>query len=105
MCSSTTPPDEWRLAPAGECMGVEIAVTDRITIAVSDSGPYVVLPPGPGGHGLAIVAAVARSWGVSENPAGKAVWFSLSLPCVHPEAPPPIDGAHRRTRPLFLVGP
>ena len=32
------------------------------------------------GRGLALVAALSSSWGVRDDPTGKAVWFELVLP-------------------------
>ena len=32
------------------------------------------------GRGLALVAELASSWGVQDDPTGKAVWFELVLP-------------------------
>ena len=32
------------------------------------------------GRGLTLVAALASSWGVQDDPTGKAVWFELVLP-------------------------
>lgn len=62
-----------RLLPAA----VRIEVADRSTEvprlrrAVDDE---------TGGRGLALVAALAQSWGVDLHPAGKTVWFELPRP-------------------------
>jgi hypothetical protein len=34
----------------------------------------------PGGRGLKLVAALAKSWGTHPTEAGKAVWFTLKVP-------------------------
>jgi anti-sigma regulatory factor (Ser/Thr protein kinase) len=36
-------------------------------------------PVSPGGRGLAIVEALADSWGVDSRPSGKQVWARLSI--------------------------
>lgn len=36
-------------------------------------------PVSPGGRGLAIVEALAESWGVDSGPSGKQVWARLSI--------------------------
>ena len=54
--------------------GVRIAVLDE------NSRHPVPVPEDPNaldGRGLALVDALAESWGVEERPMGKAVWFEL----------------------------
>lgn len=62
----------------------EVAISSRspVRIEVRDhgSGRPRVLSPGPdepSGRGLAIVQALAESWGVIPAEAGKIVWFAL----------------------------
>ncbi|MGQ0465289.1 MAG: ATP-binding protein [Sporichthyaceae bacterium] len=76
-----------RHAPDTEAVGVNLSVTDRITITVLDDEPSLPMPATPadplspgGGRGLRIVAAVSRDWGTHPAEGGKAVWFSLDLP-------------------------
>ncbi len=57
----------------------------ELEIAVLDHGAGwpVLQPPEHGsdhGRGLAIIEAVARSWGTERRAAGKAVWAVLALP-------------------------
>jgi anti-sigma regulatory factor (Ser/Thr protein kinase) len=58
---------------------------DRVRVEVYDSDPNVDLTPQWGdprrtsGRGLAIVEALATSWGVEEKWNGKIVWFDLVL--------------------------
>jgi anti-sigma regulatory factor (Ser/Thr protein kinase) len=58
---------------------------DRIHIEVVDCEPTVELVPRtidvmrPRGRGLAIVDALASTWGVEPRLLGKAVWFELHL--------------------------
>ena len=56
---------------------------DRIKIAVMDASPSMSADGGPPmavrqGHGLAVVAKIARRWAVDPAPQGKAVWAELS---------------------------
>ena len=44
-----------------------------------DLGPLEVGVTAEHGRGLAIVARLARTWGVEPRPQGKAVWFELEL--------------------------
>ena len=58
--------------PSISCLRVEVA--DR-----SSAVPVLVeeVSDAPGGHGLRLVARIARKWGVAANDAGKVVWFEL----------------------------
>ena len=66
---------------------------DRLTVSVHDHDPR--LPElreadtfATGGRGLAMVAAVADSWGVRpEGDSGKVVWFTLPAPTTAPARP------------------
>lgn len=54
-----------------------------LRVEVADTSPSVPVVPSPagvssvGGHGLRIVAAIARRWGVAVTDSGKVVWFEL----------------------------
>lgn len=57
----------------------------RLTCEVADScpalpAPRATEPDDENGRGLAIVNALAASWGVREAPHGKAAWFCMTLP-------------------------
>jgi hypothetical protein len=62
---------------------VEVEVLDAVVrIAVFDENsrhpsPVSEDPNALDGRGLALVDAVASSWGVEDRPLGKAVWFEL----------------------------
>lgn len=63
--------------PTMRCLRVEVADASSEVSAVT-----TVDPPGKsslGGHGLRIVAAIARRWGVSSTDGGKVVWFELGV--------------------------
>lgn len=67
---------------------------EQLRVEVSDGSS--VLPQqredaDEGGRGLAIIEAVAGSWGVTERDTGKTVWAQWTLP-----APSPVQGAARR---------
>ncbi|MEV6025645.1 ATP-binding protein [Streptomyces sp. NPDC052036] len=68
---------------------------DRLTVSVHDHDPRLpeLRAPDPtatSGRGLAMVAALADSWGVRPNgDAGKIVWFALPAPSPAPTAPVP----------------
>jgi hypothetical protein len=56
-----------------------------LTIAVKDSSPMLPATGGSqlpvsDGHGLAVVAKIARRWAVDTTPQGKVVWAELSPP-------------------------
>jgi hypothetical protein len=62
-------------------MRLEIRLAEPLLhVAVVDSS---TVPPVPrigtssGGHGLELVAAVARRWGSEEHDGGKRIWFEL----------------------------
>jgi anti-sigma regulatory factor (Ser/Thr protein kinase) len=59
--------------PAINSLRVEVGDGSTVVPAVAAS----VGPDAVGGHGLRIVAAIARKWGVSSNRRGKVVWFEL----------------------------
>jgi anti-sigma regulatory factor (Ser/Thr protein kinase) len=70
----------WRLAPKGtpDCSLVEVRVTD----GGADDSPVIrsVGPDAVNGRGLAIVAALAQTWGVERDGLGQCVWATLSTP-------------------------
>ncbi|GAA3423223.1 hypothetical protein GCM10018953_04060 [Streptosporangium nondiastaticum] len=70
----------------GGCFTVAVqADRDRIWLGVLDQGgPYAPRPLPPqedeeGGRGLALVAAMAVSWGVTGDEQGRIVWAALNL--------------------------
>ncbi|MFF3906662.1 ATP-binding protein [Streptomyces sp. NPDC001848] len=66
---------------------------DRLTVSVHDHDPRlpelrVPDPSATSGRGLAMVAAVADSWGVRpDGDSGKVVWFTLPAPSAAPAGP------------------
>jgi hypothetical protein len=63
-------------------LGVELSDEKlRITVAEGHPGPLPPVRPllvsAEGGRGLALVAAVASSWGWAPEGDGKSVWFEL----------------------------
>lgn len=61
---------------------VRICSAEEVRIEVRDSGggtPRVHTPSlsETSGRGLRIVEAMARRWGVEQEPSGKTVWFTL----------------------------
>ena len=57
------------------CLHVEVLDSDSTV----DFEPLEFERTSPHGRGLAIVNALASSWGVEPRLAGKAVWFDLDL--------------------------
>ena len=65
--------------PSVGSLRVEVADSSPVVPAVP-LAPLAPLPARPrtvGGHGLRIVAAIARRWGVASTDHGKVVWFEL----------------------------
>ena len=55
----------------------------RVSVHDENSRRPMLVPDAPDaldGRGLALVAGIASSWGVHDEPIGKAVWFELELP-------------------------
>jgi signal transduction histidine kinase len=79
----------------GETVTLAIRCTpDHLRIDVYDKSHYLPAdasePVGAGtGHGLALVAALSTDWGSFRTPAGKALYFTLSL------QPDPLLGGDR----------
>jgi anti-sigma regulatory factor (Ser/Thr protein kinase) len=71
----------WRLRRAGN---IEIRVTD----GGAPTPPAVreVDVESPDGRGLAIVTALAESWGVDRDGLGQCVWARLTVPATRPTA-------------------
>ncbi len=65
---------------------------ERLRMEVTDGNPVAPAPrprpdPGmPGGHGLLIVARLARSWGSVPTADGKCVWLEVDSPLRSPAA-------------------
>jgi anti-sigma regulatory factor (Ser/Thr protein kinase) len=70
----------WRLAPEGAPDGSLVEV--RVTDGGADDSPVVrsVGPDAVNGRGLAIVAALAQTWGVERDGLGQCVWATLRTP-------------------------
>lgn len=71
--------------------GTELTLTLRrdhmLTVEVRDGHPVLHQPFSPhldltaeSGRGLQIVAAISDDWGIASVPAGKSIWFSMTLP-------------------------
>jgi anti-sigma regulatory factor (Ser/Thr protein kinase) len=72
-------------------LGCRVHVDDTGTVVelrVNDGGSSLVPharapePDSPDGRGLAIVAALAQSWGVERSASGQCVWAQLSGPAL-----------------------
>jgi anti-sigma regulatory factor (Ser/Thr protein kinase) len=67
---------------AATTFSVALMLTDHtLTVVVVDQGSGDVVvqdPAAEGGHGLALVEALADSWGVRPQHPGKSVYFQLS---------------------------
>jgi len=87
------------LAPVPACVSLVISrFSGVVRIDVHDSSP-TPLPPGchrdaddETGRGLAVVAALAESWGWQPEPPGKVVWCELSATPGDPGAGPGAGG-------------
>ncbi|WP_345642566.1 ATP-binding protein [Streptomyces tremellae] len=73
---------------------------DRLTVSVSDHDPRMpnltdAATYDTCGRGLALIAAVSQSWGVSRSAGGKSVWFTLPAPpgAAAPPSHLPVYGA------------
>ncbi len=67
---------------AGSGFEVAVRAGKEIRVEVSDRGdgrPRLLTPrpTDPSGRGLRIVEGLSHTWGVSERPHGKTVWFTL----------------------------
>jgi anti-sigma regulatory factor (Ser/Thr protein kinase) len=59
---------------------LRIEVYDRSPQTAADLEPHQPAQGSEGGRGLAIVARLARTWGVEPMTQGKRVWFTLHRP-------------------------
>jgi two-component sensor histidine kinase len=66
---------DWRVDTDEGGTVVELRVTDGGSLKVPHERTHA--PESVGGRGLAIVAALARSWGVERDGAGQCVWARL----------------------------
>lgn len=72
---------------SGDLLGgftVELGFSaDTLRVAVHDQGsreiPRVLNGCGEGGRGLGLVQVLAAGWGITGGPAGRTVWFELTL--------------------------
>jgi anti-sigma regulatory factor (Ser/Thr protein kinase) len=75
-----------------------LAGDDVLRVEVADSNPrssrldarLPVDAAGATGRGLGIVAALARRWGVDDEPGGTTVWFELDRAPADPTPAPPV---------------
>ena len=76
---------------ASDWVEVTIALdADRLRIEVFDAGDQAIRPRPArdgSGWGLALVAQLATSWGVSRQQVGKSMWIEFDLSHVAPSAP------------------
>jgi anti-sigma regulatory factor (Ser/Thr protein kinase) len=80
-------------------IGLELSLrnSEELRVRVRDETPDAPViprssPDGIGGHGLTIIEALARSWGVERYEDCKVVWFETP---VSPRAPRAVAAAHR----------
>jgi anti-sigma regulatory factor (Ser/Thr protein kinase) len=57
---------------------------DRLTVSVTDGGPgapipVIADPDAESGRGLMVIEKLSDTWGVSDLPKGKCVWFELAI--------------------------
>ncbi|MCZ4120006.1 ATP-binding protein [Streptomyces sp. H39-S7] len=72
---------------SGDLLGgftVELGfAADTLRVAVHDQGsrevPRVLNGSGEGGRGLGLVQVLAAAWGITGGPAGRTLWFELTL--------------------------
>jgi hypothetical protein len=76
------------LQGAGDPIDVDIDLTDRARVTVSDAAPV------DDGAGLLIVNTFADAWGCAPIDGGTAVWFEIDLR--ERGNPDPVDDWHRR---------
>jgi len=94
------PSGVWRPSEVSQSTGVSQRVQSTepggavVEVRVSDGGsPFVPTerpaePDSVDGRGLAIVTALARSWGVERESDGQCVWAELRSPAVASQWPP-----------------
>jgi anti-sigma regulatory factor (Ser/Thr protein kinase) len=72
---------------AASLIGLKVAIVDeqQLRVEASDEAPNATVATDPdrrdgeGGHGLHIVASLARRWGVERYDDHKVVWFETSV--------------------------
>jgi hypothetical protein len=69
-------PREFVLRSTAKALRVE--VTDANTIEPVPRSPYA--PGRPGGHGLRIIARLAKDWGTERRASDKTVWLEVRVP-------------------------